>query len=407
MDHAVVVGAGIGGLAASLVLARVAERVTLVERAEHPAEVGAALALQANGMAVLARLGLLGDVAAAGARIDRIDIRNAAGAVLLTATMPDFGPGLDHALAVRRTRLHRVLLEAVAREGSVRTRFGSTVTSADPRGTVVVRSDEKDGSASTTLRADLVVGADGVHSAVRSTGGFRSRLSTGSSYVRTLVEGRTHPWFEEFWTPLGSFGHAPLGGETTYFWAAAHAPAVADAVAQRDLKAFAATWRGALPLAGELLAKVASFDDLLLNTVRRVDCRRWSSGRLVLLGDAAHAMAPNLGQGANSALADALALGEALTTRCPVETALEAYDRRRRPAARRVQDMAGVLQRLCALDRTSAVRVRDAVLGASAHVPRLGEGMTRRALAGEVRAVLSASLPDRGRAAPGAAEEVG
>ena len=66
MDHVVVVGAGIGGLAASLVLSRVARQVTLVERAEHPAEVGAALALQANGMAVLAGLGLLPDVVAAG-----------------------------------------------------------------------------------------------------------------------------------------------------------------------------------------------------------------------------------------------------------------------------------------------------------------------------------------------------
>jgi salicylate hydroxylase len=59
VDHAVVVGAGIGGLTASLVLSRIAARVTLVERAQRPSEVGAALALQPNGMAVLDRLGLL------------------------------------------------------------------------------------------------------------------------------------------------------------------------------------------------------------------------------------------------------------------------------------------------------------------------------------------------------------
>jgi 2-polyprenyl-6-methoxyphenol hydroxylase-like FAD-dependent oxidoreductase len=398
MDHVVVVGAGIGGLAASLVLSRVAEQVTLVERADHPAEVGAALALQANGMAVLARLGLLPSVERVGARIDRMDIRNAGGRVLLTAKMPDFGGGLDHAVAVRRTQLHQSLLDAVNVEGSVLTRFGCTVMSADPSGSLVVRSGPSGGgsTATTTLHADLVVGADGVNSAVRSTGGFRSRLSAGSSYVRTIVQGQANPWFEDFWTPLGSFGHAPLGGDTTYFWAAAHSPAVTDAVSRRDLGSFAAEWRRVLPLAGDLLAKVTSFDDLLINTVRRVDCRRWFAGRLVLLGDAAHAMAPNLGQGANSALGDAVALAEALVTATSVRTALERYDHGRRPAARRVQDTAGFLQRLCNLDQVRAIRVRDVVLMALARFPRLVEGTTRRALAGEVQTVRSASVLGKG-----------
>ena len=94
-----VVGAGIGGLTASLVLSRVAARVTLVERAERPSEVGAALALQPNGMAVLDRLGLLPAVEAVSARIDRMDIRSVTGRRLLAAGMPDLGGGLDHAIA--------------------------------------------------------------------------------------------------------------------------------------------------------------------------------------------------------------------------------------------------------------------------------------------------------------------
>jgi hypothetical protein len=70
--------------------------------------VGAALALQPNGMAVLDRLGLLSAVEAVSARIDRMDIRSVTGRRLLTAGMPDLGGGLDHAIAVRRTDLHQL-----------------------------------------------------------------------------------------------------------------------------------------------------------------------------------------------------------------------------------------------------------------------------------------------------------
>jgi 2-polyprenyl-6-methoxyphenol hydroxylase-like FAD-dependent oxidoreductase len=390
----VVVGAGIGGLTASLVLSRVAARVTLVERAERPSEVGAALALQPNGMAVLDRLGLLPAVEAVSARVDRMDIRSVTGRRLLTAGMPDLGAGLDHAIAVRRTDIHRLLLEAVAGVASVETRFGWTAVMADPGGAVRITSTAETGPdlRSTTVRADVIVGADGVNSAVRNTGGFESRVSPGSSYVRTTVRGRANPWFEEYWTPLGSFGQAPLGGDLVYFWAAAHVAAAAEAVSRRDLAAFRQEWRRVLPAAADLLERVSSFDDLLVNTVRRVDCRRWFSGRLVLLGDAAHAMPPNLGQGANSALVDGVVLAEELARAPSVKVALARYDKRRRPLTRRVQKTAEMLQRLCGIEQVTTLRVRDALLAGLARFPRLSEEAIRRTLAADVRAVRSAYL---------------
>ncbi|HEY6683036.1 MAG TPA: NAD(P)/FAD-dependent oxidoreductase [Propionibacteriaceae bacterium] len=393
MDHAVVVGAGIGGLTASLVLSRVAARVTLVERAERPSEVGAALALQPNGMAVLDRLGLLPAVEAVSARIDRMDIRSVTGRRLLTAGMPDLGGGLDHAIAVRRTDLHRLLLEAVAGVASVDTRFGWAAVSADPSGAVRITSTAENGPdfGGDELRADVVVAADGVNSAVRSTGGFVSRVSSGSSYVRAIVRGRANPWFEEYWTPLGSFGQAPLDGDLVYFWAAAHVAEAAEAVSRRDLGTFRQVWRRVLPTAADLLERVSSFDDLLVNTVRQVDCRRWFSGRQVLLGDAAHAMAPNLGAGANSALVDGVVLAEELAAAPSVMDALAGYDKRRRPLVCRVQKTAAMLQRLCGIEQVTTLRVRDALLVGLAHFPRLSEEVIRRALAADVRTVRSAS----------------
>jgi 2-polyprenyl-6-methoxyphenol hydroxylase-like FAD-dependent oxidoreductase len=367
VDRVVVVGAGIGGLAVSILLSRVGAHVTLVERSERPSEVGAALALQANGMAVLDRLGLLGRVAAASARIDRMDIRTSTGRLLLSSAMPDFGEGLDHALAVRRTVLHRLLLDAATSSDGVETRFGCMVVRADADGSVV--------------------GADGAGSAVRDTGGFVSRVSQGSTYVRTLVPARLNGPLAEYWTPLGSFGHAPLGKDATYVWAAADAAAVWDAVTRRDLPAFVRAWVAFLPVAVDL-GRVATFDDLLINTVRRVDCRRWFSGRLVLLGDAAHAMAPNLGQGANSALVDAVILADALAHAPSVQDALPRYDERRR-TARRVQNLAGLLQRLCRMDNRLAVGFRDAVLGRTGRLTTSSAAI-RRALISDVETVRSA-----------------
>ena len=83
----------------------------------------ARLALQSNGMAVLGSLGLL-PAEAVSARIDSLDIRGATGRRLLSVRMPDLGAGLDHAIAIRRTDLHRLLLDAVAGVASVDRRFG-------------------------------------------------------------------------------------------------------------------------------------------------------------------------------------------------------------------------------------------------------------------------------------------
>ena len=107
-----------------------------------------------------------------------MEIRSVTGRRLLTAGMPDLGAGLDHGIAVRRTELHRLLLEAVAGVASIDRRFGCAAVSADPSGAVTITSITENGQdlGSMSLRADVIVGADGVISAVRSTGGFKSRV---------------------------------------------------------------------------------------------------------------------------------------------------------------------------------------------------------------------------------------
>jgi 2-polyprenyl-6-methoxyphenol hydroxylase-like FAD-dependent oxidoreductase len=349
--HVVVVGGATGGSAAALFLARAGARVTLIERVARPAAVGAGIALAENGIAVLTSLGLGPALDAARPTLG-VRVTDASGRTLLAPPEP-----APRALLLRRATLQTLLLDALAAEPRITRRFGAEVLAASPDGAVTVRDD----AGETTLGADLVVAADGARSRVRDAGAFGARVrGTGIRYVRALVP----PGLEtgvEAWTPAGIFGAFAVDGGT-YLYASCGTPALRAALDARDLDAFRRAWAGAYAPAGRALAAVARFDDLLVNEVVRVSCARWSDGRVVLLGDAAHAMAPNLGQGANSALVDAAVLLDELRRAPSLDAALAAYERRRRPAVTRVATAAARLGGLAEATHPVARALRDRVL---------------------------------------------
>src|SRR6266545_5820548 len=355
----VVAGGGIAGMATALLLAKQGALVTVVERVAAPEAVGAGLVLQPNGLAVLRALGLGEELERGAHRLsDGLALRDARGAVLLRPAVPDFGFGLDHVLAVRRSHLYGVLLAAVEGCPAITVRLGVEVTRAHPDGRVEISGR----SGTRVLTGEVVVGADGVGSTVRDHGRFAASMHPGGvRYVLGVVAGAELGLDGEYWTRLGLFGGVSVDRASTYLFADADAPAVAQAVARRDLSAFRALWAQALPLAGPALGRVASWEELVIE-VRRVDCERWVDGRLVLVGDAAHAMAPNLGQGANSALVDVAVLAVELAADQPVEQALFRYAERRRPAVRRVQDAADRLAQASRLTSPVLRRLRDAGL---------------------------------------------
>jgi len=374
----IVVGGATGGAAAALLLARAGARVTLIEKVAEPRAVGAGIAIADNGLAVLESLGLGPAIMTSARPVTGIGIVDARGRALFTPPEPR-----PRVVMLRRSALQTVLLDAVAGESRIERRFGAEVVAAARDGVVAIETPR----GREALRADLVIGADGVHSRVREGGAFgANKRGPGIAYLRALVPGAEAEGVEA-WTPAGLFGTFAVDGGA-YLYASAGTRATRRAVAARDLDALARAWRRAYPGSHAFLSRLSSFDELLVNHVFRVDCRRWHDGRLVLLGDAAHAMAPNLGQGANSALVDAAVLLDELRRHATSSEALVAYQARRRPAVRRVADTAARLGRLAELSSPVARFMRDRVLMPLAN--RLASASTNQTVMQESPAALLA-----------------
>lgn len=322
-----VVGGAASGASVALLLARAGAEVTLFERVPTFRAVGAGIGLQPNGLAVLRGLGLEEALNAQGCVLDAPRIADANGRTLLQPKLPNGG----HVLMLRRSELQETLRVALERQPGIAIRMGVEVDGARPDGSILLGGR--------WYPFDLVIGADGVHSRIRDGADFGAKVTrTGISYLRGLAH-RELAANEEVWTRSGIFGSFPVRGGT-YWFCSMGTPELRAAVEARDAEALRRIWTETLPRVGPLLEEVDSFDRVLVNEVIRVDCERFASGRIVLLGDAAHAMAPNLGQGANSALVDAAVLLEELLGAGRIEEALARYDARRRPAVRWVQDAA-------------------------------------------------------------------
>lgn len=345
----VVAGGGTSGAAAALLLARAGAQVTVYERVEFPRAVGAGIGLADNGLAVLELLGLGPALAAVARPVGTARIVDGAGRTIFAPPGPS-----PRVWMVRRSDLQGLLLDALEGEPRIDLRLGAEVVRATPEGQVSVRAAGVDFE----LAADLVVGADGVGSRVRAGGRFGARLAApGIPYLRALVSSAP-ALGEEAWTAAGLFGSFALA-EGVYVYASAGSTRTRAAIAARDLDALRAAWSAAYPPSAPLLAGVERFEDLAIHPVQRVDCAHWHHGRLVLVGDAAHAMAPNLGQGANSALVDAAVLLDELRRGSILTSGLAAYQARRRPAVARVAAAAGRLGALAEWTHPLARRLRD------------------------------------------------
>ncbi|WP_433801359.1 FAD-dependent monooxygenase [Actinomycetospora sp. CA-084318] len=361
-----VVGAGIGGLTLGLALRARGVEVDLYERADELREVGAAVALSANGTRELERLGV-------GEALDRV------------STMPteliyrDGRTGeriAAHAGGAEYRRrfgapywgIHRVDLQrGLARAfGDDHLHLSRAVAGIGDDGRSIAFAD------GSTVTADVVVGADGVHSVVREyvVPGEGPRYSGTSAFrglvPRSALPSLPDPLAIQFWAgPHAHLLHYALGGverddDTVNFFAVICGPEQWSGgnreVADGELLAAFAGWH---PAVVEMLAAVPQSPRWPL--LSQPHLTRWTRDRVALIGDACHAMLPHHGQGANQSIEDAVVLADLLAAHGPDE-ALAIYPRRRRARTRAVSASAWETGTLLHLpdDDVDGLKARDA-----------------------------------------------
>ncbi len=311
MAEILVAGAGIGGLSAARLLARAGHEVTLVERSPRTPRPGAGLVLSGPAVRTLSSGGVaIASIAHPLAR--------------LSVTGPDGRPrgGARNRVAVARPELAGVLVDGL--EHLVDLRFGATLESVTQDGGRVhcrIGGQERD--------VDFLVAADGLRSTVRRALAPGVGLRPAAQVCwRGIVAERFGDDATELWTGRERIGIVPLTAGRSYVFV---------------VRAASAAGKGLTPVDGVPVREAAAVEalsalpaeDLLRHDLEELDRPVWGSSRVALLGDAAHALTPNMGLGAALAIEDAAALTRSL--RAGPATALDRYRRARRARVRTVQ----------------------------------------------------------------------
>lgn len=353
VERILIVGGGIAGLSVATALRRQGFAPELVERSAAWPAIGAGINLPANGVRVLRALGLGEAVDRGAEEIRRWRFFDQRGELLCETDLRELWREVGPCLGITRVKLQEALLAGAARMPH---RLGVSLMALTPdRSGVEVRFSDG------TFRSyDLVVGADGIRSTVRELVFASSPPAYAGQMVWRSVIPTRPQGMVDMMVLMGEksfFGLVPMGEGHTYGFGALDGERFEDPLAGRldRFRRRFADFGAPIPA---YLAGLRSDHDLHCGPIEWVELDEWYQGRVVLIGDAAHAGPPHMGQGGCMAMEDALVLAEVLRTASTIESALEAYVLRRRPRADWVQQQS----RAAAQSWVLPLAARNAVL---------------------------------------------
>lgn len=329
VSKVLIVGGGIGGLCAAIALRRKGIEVDLVELKSQWTVYGVGIIQQSNVVREMAKLGVLDGYLDAAYAFEDVAIYGPAGQQL--ARIPGqrlAGPEYPANVGISRLALHNVLCETTLQLGA-QVRLGLSVETLDERG------DKVDVLFTDGSRAeyDLVVGADGLFSKVRGLifgDTYKPRFTGQSVWRYNFPRAPQIDHLANYQSAEGNAGLVPLAGDLMYLFLTSHEPTnpwmdpatLAEQMRQR--------LQGFTGLIGELREQISDSSQVVYKPMEVVFVDEpWYRGRVLLIGDAAHATTPHLGQGAGMAIEDAIVLSEELTAGGDVEQQLQRFMARR------------------------------------------------------------------------------
>jgi 2-polyprenyl-6-methoxyphenol hydroxylase-like FAD-dependent oxidoreductase len=349
-----VVGGGIGGLTLAALLRRRGRDCLVLERAPRFAPVGAGIVLQPNAVKALRIGGIDAAVVGRGAPMERMQIRDSRGRILSEIEARSFQDAFSAGVAgFHRATLHAALLDLIE-PGSIRLGVAVRSCGESREGAFVeLESGER-------VEGAGVVGADGLRSAVRRTM-VKDGEPVYSGYTSWRgITGRGPFWpsgqMSESWGEGARFGLVAIDSDRLYWFATANVAAGREDRGKASLLARFGSWHEPIRAVIE-----ATSDEAILRTdiADRDPIGRWSEGRVTLLGDAAHPMTPNLGQGGGQAIEDAVVLDLCLSATDDVAAAFKDYESRRIERTARVVREARRFGRVGQLENGMARALRN------------------------------------------------
>lgn len=349
-----IIGAGIGGVAAGVALRQAGFKVKVFEKAGQLRESGAGMSLWPNGTGVLQQLGLLPAVASRGQSGTHFLVRSKSGDVLMEIRTAE---AETPTVCVPRAHLLRVLADALPPESLALEHELAEMNFDGEKVDLRFTNGQR-------LLCDGVVGADGIHSRMR---GRLTRpgkpMYRGYAIFRGMAEVPDNFLVghnSESWGEGSRFGVLAIGDHKVCWYATVNSALPSDPAEwpKEKLQQMFCRWHSPIP---ELIAATEPSAIMMNAACDRQPARSWSKGPATLLGDASHALTPNLGQGACMAMEDALVLANCLSRRQNVVAGFRLYETTRYPRVRNAIWRSRWLGNVGQWENSTVVSVRNAV----------------------------------------------